>query len=171
MNPSPAPQDDPFDHAALARYGTGESSSNLLGHNNKPAASEVSHDADSYYNQPEGSRTSSYDPEKVEAESKAGEYARDRSYQDLGAWSDDTMEVKRIEDGILDYSDAPFNDERALPLPEKASPFSRLFAGNRNSLQQRIEQKKRGIGRQRYPFVGTSWLFFAPGCWLTGVYE
>ena len=51
--------------------------------------------------------------------------------------------------------DDPYNESRARPLPEKATPFSRLFGTRQgSSLQQKIEQKKRGIGRQRYPFVG-----------------
>ena len=51
----------------------------------------------------------------------------------------------------------PYDESRARPLPEKATPFSR-FLGTRDgsSLAQAIERKKRGIGRQRYPFVGAS---------------
>lgn len=52
-----------------------------------------------------------------------------------------------------DYSDEPFDESRARPLPEKATPFTRFFGGRNNTLQQRIEQKKRGIGRQRYPVL------------------
>lgn len=62
-----------------------------------------------------------------------------------------------------DYSDDDiYNESRARPLPEKATPFSRLF-GHSDNLQQRIERKKRGIGRQKYPVVGeksvVSWVF------------
>ena len=87
MNSSTAPQDEPFNHAALARYSTGESSSNLLGQTgNKPSNSDLTHEADSYYDQPDPNRLSAYDPEKTDAASKASEYSRDRSYQDLGVW-------------------------------------------------------------------------------------
>jgi len=39
---------------------------------------------------------------------------------------------------------------------EKASPFARLVSKARYPIEQRIEDKKRGIGRQRYPVVGKS---------------
>ncbi|KAJ7225593.1 rhomboid-domain-containing protein [Mycena pura] len=54
----------------------------------------------------------------------------------------------------LEYSD-PYNAARAKPLAEKASPFTQILGGSdaNRTLQQRIDMKKRGIGRQRYPFV------------------
>ncbi|KAJ6621652.1 hypothetical protein B0H10DRAFT_2016900 [Mycena sp. CBHHK59/15] len=54
----------------------------------------------------------------------------------------------------LEYSD-PYDVDRAKPVAEKASPFVKLLGvgDGRSTLQQRIEAKKRGIGRQRYPFV------------------
>lgn len=50
-----------------------------------------------------------------------------------------------------------YDEARAHPIREKASPMSRFLGtmGDRNNLQQRIEAKKRGIGRQRYPVVCT----------------
>ncbi|KAI0094924.1 rhomboid family-domain-containing protein [Irpex rosettiformis] len=46
-------------------------------------------------------------------------------------------------------------------MQEKARPLSRFLAlapaEGKNSLQQRIDRKRRGIGRQRYPFV--AWTF------------
>ena len=33
------------------------------------------------------------------------------------------------------------------------SPLQRLLGGGKYPLEQRIDQKRRGIGRQRYPFV------------------
>ncbi|KAJ6604570.1 hypothetical protein DFH09DRAFT_1123132 [Mycena vulgaris] len=54
----------------------------------------------------------------------------------------------------LEYAD-PYDADRAKPVAEKASPFAQ-FLGMRegkSTLQQRIDMKKRGVGRQRYPFV------------------
>jgi hypothetical protein len=39
-------------------------------------------------------------------------------------------------------------------VSEKASPLAALMGAGRYPLEQRIEDKKRGIGRQKYPFVG-----------------
>ncbi|KAJ7103612.1 hypothetical protein B0H15DRAFT_875192 [Mycena belliarum] len=54
----------------------------------------------------------------------------------------------------LEYAD-PYNAERSKPGAEKASPFVQFMGmhESRSSLQQRIDLKKRGVGRQRYPFV------------------
>ncbi|KAJ7706265.1 hypothetical protein B0H17DRAFT_620531 [Mycena rosella] len=54
----------------------------------------------------------------------------------------------------LDYAD-PYNADRAKPVAEKASPFAQFLGvrEGKNTLQQRIDMKKRGLGRQRYPFV------------------
>jgi hypothetical protein len=51
-----------------------------------------------------------------------------------------------------DYAD-PSNPDRPKSVSE---PLAKLFGGGRYPLEQRIEDKKRGIGRQRYPFVGKS---------------
>ena len=53
--------------------------------------------------------------------------------------------------GFLEYADP--TDVRPT-TDDKDKPLSRMFAGARYPLEQRIENKKRGIGRQRYPFVG-----------------
>lgn len=55
-----------------------------------------------------------------------------------------------------DYADEDiYNERRARPLPDKAPAFSRLFRDQgKTPLSQQIEAKKRGIGRQRYPYVG-----------------
>ncbi|KAJ7038285.1 hypothetical protein C8F04DRAFT_375518 [Mycena alexandri] len=52
------------------------------------------------------------------------------------------------------YAD-PYNGERAKPVAEKASPFAQFLGvqEGKSTLQQRIDMKKRGVGRQRYPFV------------------
>ena len=59
----------------------------------------------------------------------------------------------------VEYADQePYNATNARPMQEKARPLSRFLAlapgEGKNSLQQRIDRKRRGIGRQRYPFVG-----------------
>ncbi len=55
--------------------------------------------------------------------------------------------------GLLEYADP--TDVRPT-TNDKDKPLTRMFAGTRYPLEQRIENKKRGIGRQRYPFVGES---------------
>lgn len=37
---------------------------------------------------------------------------------------------------------------------DKRSAFTKFLASGRYPLEQRIEDKKRGIGRQKYPFAG-----------------
>lgn len=44
--------------------------------------------------------------------------------------------------------------QRANPVSEKPSPFGRFLDNGKYPIEQRIEDKKRGIGRQRYPIVG-----------------
>lgn len=48
----------------------------------------------------------------------------------------------------------PHTTDRAAPAAEKSSPFSRFASKAKYPVEQRIEDKKRGIGRQKYPFVG-----------------
>ena len=57
--------------------------------------------------------------------------------------------------GCTEYAD-PYNADRAQPVAEKASPFGKFMAGagGRYPVEQRIENKKRRIGRQKHPFVG-----------------
>ncbi|KAJ6509455.1 hypothetical protein C8R47DRAFT_26199 [Mycena vitilis] len=53
----------------------------------------------------------------------------------------------------LEYAD-PYDAERAKPVSEKASPMAQFLGRDAPStLQQRIDRKKRGLGRQRYPFL------------------
>ncbi|KAJ8496908.1 hypothetical protein ONZ45_g12260 [Pleurotus djamor] len=66
---------------------------------------------------------------------------------------------------IADPQGDPYNASRAQPVSEKAGPFSRFFNGGRYPIEQRIEDKRRGIGRQRYPFV--VWILTAI---MTGVF-
>ena len=52
----------------------------------------------------------------------------------------------------LEYAE-PYDDKSRAPS-EKA-PLARLMDSGRYPLDQRIEDKKRGVGRQRYPFLST----------------
>ncbi|KAH8120280.1 rhomboid-domain-containing protein, partial [Phellopilus nigrolimitatus] len=56
---------------------------------------------------------------------------------------------KTIDD--LEYQD-PYNNDGLVTEPAKESAFARFFGG-KYPVEQRIENKKRGIGRQRYPFL------------------
>jgi len=55
----------------------------------------------------------------------------------------------------LEYADPydPYDTGREKLVPEKASPLSRFAGVGTYPLEQQIENKKRGIGRQKYPFV------------------
>ena len=54
-----------------------------------------------------------------------------------------------------EYQD-PYKPDTLLPdVPEKPkSKLEELFGGGIYPLEQRIENKRRGIGRQKYPFLG-----------------
>ncbi|KAL0951302.1 hypothetical protein HGRIS_008011 [Hohenbuehelia grisea] len=78
-------------------------------------------------------------------------------------YTDDTSLVKnaghprasQYEDlEVAEPHQDPYATNRALPSDEKKkSPFAGFLASGRYPIEQRIEDKKRGIGRQRYPFV------------------
>jgi len=56
----------------------------------------------------------------------------------------------------LEYAD-PYDATQALPTAsakEKRLPLATFLTGGRYPIEQRIENKKRGIGRQKYPFIG-----------------
>jgi hypothetical protein len=53
---------------------------------------------------------------------------------------------------IVEYAEP---EDRSLPQ-EKGNAFTKFLASGRYPLEQRIEDKKRGIGRQRHAFVGAS---------------
>ncbi|KAF7799273.1 hypothetical protein EIP86_010505 [Pleurotus ostreatoroseus] len=108
----------------------------LLDHSGGPSTTDLDTGHDGFYDNQGYSKSTLYDLEKPDAQyrDEQDEYSRGPKYENL------------------EYSDEPYNESRAHPLPEKATPFSRLF-GHSDNLQQRIERKKRGIGRQKYPFV------------------
>ncbi|ESK97994.1 rhomboid family protein [Moniliophthora roreri MCA 2997] len=47
----------------------------------------------------------------------------------------------------------PSSQDRDVPRDQKNNPLARFLAQGRYPLQQRIEDKKRGIGRQKSPYV------------------
>lgn len=53
----------------------------------------------------------------------------------------------------LEYAEPYAGDQKSVPVPEKTS-LPTWFPDVRYPIEQRIEDKKRGIGRQRYPFLG-----------------
>lgn len=54
----------------------------------------------------------------------------------------------------LEYQD-PYGKGGQSAPPAKPDSMLQRFFGGRYPIEQRIENKKRGIGRQRYPFLGT----------------
>ncbi|KAJ7487518.1 hypothetical protein B0H11DRAFT_2013697 [Mycena galericulata] len=82
-------------------------------------------------------------------------------HSELGRDNSDTSLVRNAADVGRGYQDFEYSDpndaELAKPGPvaEKASPFAQFLGlpEGKSSLQQRIDMKKRGVGRQRYPFV------------------
>ena len=52
-----------------------------------------------------------------------------------------------------EYQD-PYSKNGGLMADPKQESAVQRFFGGRYPIEQRIENKKRGIGRQRYPFVG-----------------
>ncbi|KAI5123620.1 hypothetical protein M0805_003434 [Coniferiporia weirii] len=57
----------------------------------------------------------------------------------------------------LEYLD-PYKNDNAVPVSRNESALARFFKG-KYPMEQRIENKRRGIGRQRYPFL--VWLLTA----------
>ncbi|KAK1233014.1 hypothetical protein PQX77_003816 [Marasmius sp. AFHP31] len=60
----------------------------------------------------------------------------------------------------LEYAD-PYKDQQAPLVSEAPNPFAnsrfgKFMAKGKYPIEQRIEDKKRGIGRQKSPFVGAS---------------
>ena len=54
----------------------------------------------------------------------------------------------------LEYQD-PYGKNGQFAPPQKPESALQRFFGGRYPIEQRIENKKRGIGRQRHPFLGT----------------
>lgn len=103
----------------------------------------------SYYDQPDSYLNKSNDSDQSLVKN-AGPAGRTSRYEDLE---------------VADPHGDPYDSSRALPVGEKPGAIAKFFNGGRYPLEQRIEDKKRGIGRQRYPFV--VWALTAA---MTGVF-
>lgn len=83
----------------------------------------------------------------------AADMGRSDSYQDLGVSGDHGSVNSDLTRNDLEYAEPSGEQSK---LADKASPFQKAFGMDmgRYPLEQRIEDKKRGIGRQKYPVVG-----------------
>nr|GAT44117.1 predicted protein [Mycena chlorophos] len=82
-----------------------------------------------------------------------------------GFASDASLVPKATERPASNYQDLDYAEPYPQPPPlDNKSPLARFFGGGESSLQQRIDMKKRGVGRQQYPFV--AWVLTAV---MTGV--
>jgi hypothetical protein len=54
--------------------------------------------------------------------------------------------------GCAEYAEPSGDDPKSVS--EKGTPFEALLGTGKYPLEQRIEDKKRGLGRQKHPFVG-----------------
>ncbi len=59
-----------------------------------------------------------------------------------------------LTDFAIEYQDPLSKQELGDHNAEQKKGLARFLASGRYPLEQRIENKKRGIGRQKYPFVG-----------------
>lgn len=75
----------------------------------------------------------------------AADVGRSDNYRDLGRHFHVVSQILTMT--YSEYAEPYGGDKRPVPSTEKTFPA-------RYPLEQRIEDKKRGIGRQRYPFVG-----------------
>ena len=56
---------------------------------------------------------------------------------------------------MLEYAEPSQLPEESVPkVQPNSNPVSKFLSTGRYPLEQRIENKKRGIGQQRHPFVG-----------------
>ena len=91
---------------------------------------------------------------KPEAYTPPQEYARQTRYEDMGTCLS-TRLSECSPDFYADYAEEPFTvpaDKSGQMMNAKPNMFQRYFG--LYPLAQRIEDKKRGVGVQRYPIVG-----------------
>lgn len=55
---------------------------------------------------------------------------------------------------VLEYAEPQLPEEADPKAQRDLNPVSKFFSTGRSPLEQRIENKKRGLGQQRHPFVG-----------------
>ncbi|KAI0788669.1 rhomboid family-domain-containing protein [Abortiporus biennis] len=126
------PQDEPFDHEAVSRkdHRRGESSANLLEDN--------------------GVRDSTYDP--TSAHYADGGYGYYGDANDSKTVVPEMTEAGQKQYQDLEYSE-PFDVPRAQPMAKQPNALQRALGLRPYSLAQRIDDKKRGVVRQKHPIV------------------
>jgi hypothetical protein len=85
------------------------------------------------------------------------------NYQDLGEliilMTTCQIDIPLTSYNLSEYAEPyaePYDPTRAKPMADKgANTLSKVLGGSRYPLEQRIQDKKRGIPRQKYPFVGS----------------
>ncbi|KAJ3480719.1 hypothetical protein NLI96_g8157 [Meripilus lineatus] len=92
-----------------------------------------------------------YDPTNVDPSHDAYGHRLDPSEDTLND-PQGAKDVEKAKYEDFEYAD-PYNATRAQPLPKEPTQLQRFLGYRDYSLAQRIENKKRGVGRQRYPVV------------------
>ncbi|THV07698.1 rhomboid-domain-containing protein [Dendrothele bispora CBS 962.96] len=146
--PSKAPEDEGFDHHLVAAKQPGLVRGASL--TSRQTASSTS-----MYSQSSPIRPSPIDEEPHDPyDDKYGGHHADASDAPLVSNAAE-MGGRSSKYQDLEYAD-PYDASRAKPVSEKANPLTKLLTPGdygKYPLEQRIQDKKRGIGRQRYPFV------------------
>ncbi|KAK7468811.1 hypothetical protein VKT23_003311 [Stygiomarasmius scandens] len=152
--PPKSPEDEAFDHGLVAKRQPGLIRGASL--TSRKTASSLS-----MYSQPEPS------PVRLDAIDEDYHDSHDNKYGHL-VETTEASDAPLVSNAIgmgrsgkyqdLEYADPsdPYDATHAKPVSEKASPLAKLLTPGdygKYPLDQRIEDKKRGIGRQRYPFV------------------
>jgi hypothetical protein len=74
-------------------------------------------------------------------------------FEQMGAvWPFVSFHISLIT-SLPEYADAPTKNRAGVLDTQPVEPWSKHADSPRYPLEQRIEDKRRGIGRQRYPFV------------------
>ncbi|KAK7694953.1 hypothetical protein QCA50_002141 [Cerrena zonata] len=134
-NTHTTPEDQPFDHEAIQE-------SNITRHNSQ---TKLIHNDTS-----DGGMFPGYDPDHSDTGYNYNQHGGPSEYNLVDKQEAYPGEASKYQD--LEYSD-PYNEARAIPVSEKAAPLTRAFGFRQASLAQRIDDKKRGIPRQRHPVV------------------
>ncbi|TCD67090.1 hypothetical protein EIP91_000553 [Steccherinum ochraceum] len=139
MTTTHLPEDQPFDHESVVRgHGRSESRTNLL-----PNESN------------DGIKDAGYEPAYVDAAYGPygqSEYTLHDKAGPAGAYGPGT-EHQQPYYSDMDFAE-PYDASRAEGMDEKPrSSIARALGLRTRSLQQRIDDKKRGIGRQRRPYM------------------
>ncbi|KAF5384958.1 hypothetical protein D9615_001441 [Tricholomella constricta] len=104
--------------------------------------------------------------EETLAQSSTGNYGSNKDFNDYPTRTskhlDDSQDASLVRNAAdvghsgnyqdLEYAE-PSAVDHSAPSAGKKSPFASFISQGRYPIEQRIEDKKRGIGRQKYPFV------------------